>query len=810
MDYNEKVNQMKKYLCAGAGLTLAVVLITALTAGAASVKITGVTDNTDAYPSSIVPKYEKLEISFEVENLAAKNFYRPYDGEPIRGLAQRIGVTVDGLFLSPGKDDWDDAIVQPAFWYQPMEAEPETGFTYPIGEPMWKIRFAPTQTGTWKYRIRVQDKSVTGGQWPSNKWVETGVSTFRVQKSRPDNHGFVEVSPDDSRYFQYSDGSAFAGLGHEVNVESFVIDLENPEPYFERCEKFGIDFIRTWMCSSLITGRGTHGWDAWRNIKRLGPNHGIEGVPYGYHDFSVHIDGNNDFIYAMKDGNQPLGSWIKADKKYILRVLAKLDKVEASGPEPAGLVFKFIKSRDGFSDPGNTAQLLTEKGFTGSTGWKEFEATFTNTLGRRALAQGGTLAIGLGNVTSGDVYIDRVYLGEDLGGGQIGPNVLFKGQFNYHLYCDQIASWLYDQYFELADRHGIRVKAVILEKNDPIYERISLEDGTFITGKGGNDNFYAKPGTKVRKLHKYFWRYVAARWGYSTAVHSWELLNEGAPFNTMHHDQANALQRSIDKWDRNHMSNTSFWHSFPTDFWKNSPCEYADVHAYISTSYAPKSIKPKMHEDAAFYHLWHSRDLKSKNIGKPIVRGEAGLDFPDKQWRNPELKKDTQGVWFHNYVWSMLNAGGLYELYWWTEDLYNYDGRGRKFDHRDEFLRYRSFIEGIDLHKGGYEQWGGQVNNDALRVVGQKNTEKPAFHLWIQNKKHTWKNVVDNNPIPPQDAKLTIPGFEPGDSFQVRWWDTYTGKILRSEQVTVTNDAEIVLEVSDLTTDVAVKGIARK
>jgi len=795
------------------GFLSAVILLFIVSfAPAAEVTISQITDNRDEYTSRQVPKYEKFEISFRVNNLAAKNFYRPYDRESIRGLTPGNGVTVDGLFLPPGKDDWDDAIVQPGFWYQPMHPEAKNGFIYPQGEPMWKIRFAPTQTGAWKYRIRVQDTSVTGGQWPSNKWVETGVSTFKVQESRPDNHGFVEVSPDDSRYFQFSDGSPFLALGHEVSTEGFLTShLEKGNPYFSTLQKYDVDLVRTWMCSSLITGRGTHGWDPWQNVDRVGPNHGIEGVPYENHDFALRLSGSGDYIYTMKHGGQPLGSWLKADQKYILKVRAKLDNVKASGSEPAGFVFKFSRNPHDIKNPDNDLKILTKKGFVGSTGWKEFQVSFINPFGRTRLDWGCTLAIGLGNISSGDVYIDRVYLGEDLGGGKTGPNVLFKGQLNYHLYCDQIASWLYDRFFEEAAEHNVYIKPVILEKNDPIYNRISLEDGTFMKERGGNKNFYAKPGTKVRKLHKYFWRYLAARWGYCTAVHSWELLNEGHPTDPMHYDQANALQETIDKWDRNHMASTSFWHSFPVDYWKNTPCRYADVHAYISTSYAPDSVKPQMHEDAAFYHLWHSRDIAGKNVGKPVIRGEAGLDFPHEQRPNPELQKDTDGVWFHNYTWAMLDSGGLYELYWWREDFYNYDqDPAKRFDHRDEFCRYSRFMEGINLNKGGYEDWAGSVNNDRLRVVGQKNIAKGALHLWVQNKKHTWKNVVDNNPIPPQDAKITIPGFEPGDSFKLEWWNTHNGRIMRTEQLTVNNNSQLVVEVNNLVTDIAVKAVKKQ
>lgn len=41
--------------------------------------------------------------------------------------------------------------------------------------------------------------------------------------------------------------------------------------------------------------------------------------------------------------------------------------------------------------------------------------------------------------------------------------------------------------------------------------------------------------TKIRWLLEAWWRYLQARWGYSPAIYSWELLNEGVPDSTLHY-----------------------------------------------------------------------------------------------------------------------------------------------------------------------------------------------------------------------------------------------------------------------------------
>lgn len=774
-------------------------LVTLLAAGASAQEVR-IANVRDLHGLPTARQYEKVEIAFDVEGAAEANPYLPYDLEPAPGLATGVGITVDGLFLPPGRTDWSQAAVQPAFYYQPMKEDMPGGVGYPVGDAGWRIRFAPDTIGKWQWRIRVQDAAVCEDGRRPEKWVQSEPREFAVRQAEPARHGYVTVSPKDPRYFCFSDGTDFPALGLAGGAGEITRD---PDAYFTEISRHGIDLIRTWMCSDLIAGRGTHGWDPWRGVEsreRAGTADGV--TPYRYHDFAIRLTRNGRHIAIT--GNQAIKTWLEKDTKYILRIRAKLDGIVGTGVEPSGLVVKFLNDpySDDFLSEKNTKLLLTPEGWKGTTDWQVFEAPFANPLGRRAIGHGAGLAIGLQDVSAGSVYFDEIYLGEDLGGGKVGPNILFKGQLNYHLYFDQIASHLWDRVYESAQRHGVYIKPVILEKNDPIYNGISRIDGIFRPIEKDNDNFYAGPGTKVRRLHEYYWRYLAARWGYCTAIHSWELLNEGDPGSKLHYDQADAMKQAISRWDRNHMASTSFWHSFPTEFWRQTACDYADVHAYISTTYA-KAERPAMQQDAAWYRLWHSRDIFiNRNPGKPVILGEAGLDFPDRQDRNPLLEKDKQGVWFHNFLWAGLDAGSLYQIYWWTEDLTN---RRAGFDHRVEYSKLRRFMADLDLAGGNYQDWAGECDNPNVRVVGQKNLAKGRFHLWLQNKQHTWKNVVEGGTLDTQSASITIAGFEPGMTFRVEWWDPWTGAVIETQQITVIDEL-VVRPPRGIRTDVAVKG----
>ena len=87
--------------------------------------ISNISDNKSSYPNSQIPKYEKFEITFQIQNTVAQNLNfayepntSPYPGSENYPFDQ--GVTVDAEFLPPGQSDWTRAYTQPAFYYQDL------------------------------------------------------------------------------------------------------------------------------------------------------------------------------------------------------------------------------------------------------------------------------------------------------------------------------------------------------------------------------------------------------------------------------------------------------------------------------------------------------------------------------------------------------------------------------------------------------------------------------------------------------------------------------------------------------------------
>jgi hypothetical protein len=214
-----------------------------------------------------VGRYEKFELTFDITSTVATNLYFPYDPDPPPGAPAGVGISVDGLFSN---DNWATSVVQPGFLYQDYQRDcigaDEEDFCqywngqewrsgrewlYPIGELVWKIRFAPLETGTWHYRIRATDASGT------TYYPDDGDLSFTVVPS--DSRGFVRVSPTAPGYFEFSDGTPFIGVGHnsgsEANRYTYSIDEK-----MQRFEENRVNFLRIWMTGSSIYMAPWHPW----------------------------------------------------------------------------------------------------------------------------------------------------------------------------------------------------------------------------------------------------------------------------------------------------------------------------------------------------------------------------------------------------------------------------------------------------------------------------------------------------------------------------------------------------------------------
>jgi hypothetical protein len=796
-----------------------------------SLGVVFVSDNTAFYPAQKVPRYAKFEATFVVNNTVATNLQIPYDADPPSGIDPNWnplhkGISVDALF-SP--DNFATIYRQPAFPYQAYEDQLRPGsdgrnreWHYPIGDIVWKVRFAPNLSGTWQYKIIARDAGGT---------TESAVSSFAVSPST--DKGFIKVSAKDPRYFEFDDGTPFIPLGFNDALR-FDDPTRATEPIYQTYAANGINLLRVWA-SSL---RGS-AWLEW-----LGGRNAYDGyLPRsGLEAFQDAASNKAQLTQALEyDGPNLQSAWydacrfqfwdhpepVKPYTNYRLRI--KYRGAGIAGPRLAGglnygLVGKISKDWLPNCHEPMTGTVITNYG-QNTSDWAMIEGTWQSG-GNHFLPR---IYFGLENVTQGRVLVDSVSLREDLGNGELGPEIINEPSMQYDLYFPQEASYSLDRIVSLAEQYGIYLKMVLEDKSDTIFQKMD-DDGTYVLA-GEQDNLHGFYGlgrkmNRTKWLHQAWWRYVQARWGYSPSIHSWELTNEGDPWLKSHYELADEFgkfmhctvfginanegdaQKCTYRHPMSHLVTTSFWTSFPAgQFWKNAAypnVDYADLHAYVSTSdigITPNE-RAKMQWDSAYYHLGHSKEIGGWKLGKPAMRGEAGIDSLAAQNEQPDLAKDTEGIWLHKLLWSTLDSGAMPELYWWRSNIEKNPGPDGIPGLYEVFRAFSRFIRDIPLNNGNYAAANVTSSEAALRVVGQQDSVSGNAHLWIDNSNHTWKNVVDNVIVPPITGTVTVSGM-PDGVYAVTLFDTYSGVTFRS--TAESSGRTMTIPVSNLATDVAVK-----
>ncbi len=367
-------------------------------------------------------------------------------------------------------------------------------------------------------------------------------------------------------------------------------------------------------------------------------------------------------------------------------------------------------------------------------------------------------------------------------------------------------AWRLDQVMELSEEHGIYQKMCIdwIRHITPRVEprkQFDLEDYAYSISNGGPcgkmRDFFALP--EARRLFRNRLRYTVARWGYSTHVMAWELWNE-----------VNAVDREVSgdrplllDWNREmcaylkqidpaHMTTNSLGSSgFWPEMWRMPENDFAQMHNYYGW-HRPED-EELAHDMAGLALKWME---PVRHFGKPFLFAEFGI-IREK----PDFRKlcdaDTRGVHLHNGLWAPLafGAAGTGALWWW----------GQYVDPKDlyfQFLPVARFAADIPWTTAGFEQARVETNNTQVRAIGLRG--KSLSILWIQNRAHTWWNVVHNVPIPRvEGASVTLNDVEPG-RYRVEVWDTWNGAPVESSQVNAPEGAARI-PIPPLERDLAVK-----
>lgn len=249
----------------------------------------------------------------------------------------------------------------------------------------------------------------------------------------------------------------------------------------------------------------------------------------------------------------------------------------------------------------------------------------------------------------------------------------------------------WDRIVELAGKHGIYLMFSFNNVSD-LMPTHYWDKNPYNKALGGPcekpQDFFTNE--VAHRLYKNRLRYIVARWGFSTHVHSWEFFNEVDQFlsNALlsWHRQMSDYLHSIDPWK--HPVTTSFWHrpGAETDpFWGLPNIHIVQTHCYTDGDMA-ETVSDLCRQ------RW-------ERFCKPHVFAEVGLAL-----NNPGAsmhgtpKKDPTGIYLHNSAWAALMSGCAS-----TPMSYWHDGY---IDAMNLYWRFRgiaNFVKGENLAAGGYQ-----------------------------------------------------------------------------------------------------------
>jgi len=223
---------------------------------------------------------------------------------------------------------------------------------------------------------------------------------------------------------------------------------------------------------------------------------------------------------------------VLANTRYRVRVRYRTAGI--TGPRVEGGAYGLVAKTGGWlwgqgnncQDRGS-GQVVTPYSAEDTSDWRILEGSLTT---------GNTnflpfFYLTLENVIQGTAFIDKVWIEEDRGNSSFGPNILPKPWMAHHLYMEQRNSYAFDKVIALAEQNGVYLRPVIMEKNDWIFNRLDQQGEPIPYNLLCEDSdpkndparcrepLVLRPGrsmSKVRWLQQAWWRYLQARWGYST------------------------------------------------------------------------------------------------------------------------------------------------------------------------------------------------------------------------------------------------------------------------------------------------------
>jgi hypothetical protein len=352
-------------------------------------------------------------------------------------------------------------------------------------------------------------------------------------------------------------------------------------------------------------------------------------------------------------------------------------------------------------------------------------------------------------------------------------------------------AWQLDRVIEEGERRGIYTMLSLL--NHGAFSSVFNSEWASNPYNAANGGSLVAPGDQFtdatfKTLFKRRLRYIVARWGYSTHVHSWELWNEAdlagratASNRAVWHREMADYLRSIDP--ARHLVTTSFALSRFHVVWAESGLDYIQVHNY-SNAVPGAGIAGNM-------ATW----LPELNVAykRPVLFGEFGVNSNGPA---ETFAADPTGIGLHDGLWAgaLSSSFGTGMTWWWDNYI---DVEPERF--YPMFGAVARFLGGIHWSRARLAPAATTATSPThpIFVTGMQG---PALALlWLKNDAHQW-----DHPDPSAVNGATVTLTLSAGSWCGAWWDTAAGVPREVVQFTAGADP-IVLSAPVFSGDVALR-----
>lgn len=256
-----------------------------------------------------------------------------------------------------------------------------------------------------------------------------------------------------------------------------------------------------------------------------------------------------------------------------------------------------------------------------------------------------------------------------------------------------------------------------------------------LLGQNGPWDYFSNQTAKQMVKQKL--RYIISRWGYSTNIAAWEILDEPTGVKQCHPSTSGKTEAQFE-------TEMIDWFREMSDYIKTT---LGDQHL-ITASYDPYIIRNHPNIDIAQYHSYYNREdgnykIRSEEIklfhatnpgiNKPLFFGEMGT--------RPEALEKEMDVQFHNDYWATLMMGDLGPGLSWH---YRYNDNNGS----DSTIRaIRKFTNNEELAANTFQVGKNRTYHfqpDSFKYEGYYLTRNDRKHTigWVHNRSYYIQNYA--------------------------------------------------------------------